>query len=411
MTVKHCLKTLAFIVCLVGTVGVSAAETAPPTSDEPPHVSVFVRDDCAHCRAEKAFLAEWMREDSSLRVRYYNIDVPEHRAQFVAIAKRFGLSQGTPITLAGTTIIAGFDTAQTTGAVIRDAVSEAKEFTTVEEILEDRAPPITVASSLASVCSEDVTEGCAADALSVRLPWGTSVNLATFSLGAIAAILGFIDGFNPCAMWVLVVFLTLLLHSGSRRRMWQYAGLFILAEALMYYLILMVWFSAWDFVGLSRIVTPLVGALALGSGVYFLYKWATWRAVCNVTGEKRQERFTNRMRELAEKPLTLVTALGVIGIAFSVNVFEFACSIGIPQTFTKILEMNALSTMETQGYMLIYILLYMIDDVVVFALALYGMGKIRHYAMSYSRWTTLLGGVLMVALGLILLLAPQWLVF
>ncbi len=401
--------TLVVLFCAAAVA--SAAAQPSDRAGAPPHISIFVRDDCVHCRDQKAFLTEYLRTHPDVRVRYHNVDVPAERERFVAIAQKFGLAQGTPITLVGTTIFAGFDTAETTGALMVRLLENAEAYTTFEDILAGTAPDITVQSSLAATCDADPrTGGCSAGDITVRTPWGSTINLATFSLAGVALTLGFIDGFNPCAMWVLIVFLTLLLQTGSRRRMWQYAGLFILAEAVMYYVILMVWFSTWNFVALSRITTPLVGMLALGGGLYFLYKFFTWRNVCTVRSSQSDVRLQSRIARLAQKPLTLATAGGVIAIAFSVNVFEFACSVGIPQAFTKILEMNAVSTAAMHGYTLLYILMYMVDDLIVFALALYGASHVRN-VMGYSRWTTLAGGILMVALGLLMLLKPSALIF
>jgi len=210
-------------------------------------------------------------------------------------------------------------------------------------------------------------------------------------------------------MWVLVMFLVLLSQVGDKKKMWQLAGLFILAQAIMYYLILMVWFAVWDFVALDRIVTPLVGLLALGSGIYFLYKFKTYKPVCNVTSVEQQQKVEQRAAALINRPLTLAVAIGVIGLALSVNVFEFACSVGIPQAFTKILEINQLGWLGTQWYVGLYMLTYMLDDILVFGLALWSFDKIG-LTHKYSKWTTLIGGLLMLALGLIMLLRPEWLV-
>ena len=113
---------------------------------------------------------------------------------------------------------------------------------------------------------------------------------------------------------------------------------------------------------------------------------------------------------LASKPMTIGVALGIIGLALSVNIFEFACSIGIPQTFTKLLELNQLSTLARQAYMGFYILMYMVDDFLVFGLALYSIDKIG-ITHKYSKWSTLVGGILMLALGAIMLIKPELLVF
>jgi phosphate/sulfate permease len=194
----------------------------------------------------------------------------------------------------------------------------------------------------------------------------------------------------------------------------EIAGLFIIAEAVMYFLILNVWYQTWDFIALDSIVTPLVGLLALGSGSFFIYKYYSSRdkaLTCDVTSVEHQSKVENRIRELATKPLTLAVALAVIGLAFSVNVIEFACSIGIPQAFTKVLELNNLSFIEYQGYTMLYTLFYMADDFIVFALAIWGYSKFYAVGQKYSRYATLVAGILMLALGALLVFSPDILAF
>ena len=264
---------------------------------------------------------------------------------------------------------------------------------------------------MAAGCSASIPCSVTQSSLYVTLPFvGTRLDVGRLSLSALAFTLGFIDGFNPCAMWVLVMFLIILSQAGSRRRMWEYAGLFIVAEATMYYFILNVWYTVWDFVALDRIVTPFVGFLALSSGSYFLYKFWTHRDTCDVTNLEQRSRLSRRARDLAARPLTLVVALGILALAFSVNIFEFACSIGIPQTFTKVLELNGVSWGGHQWYMLIYIIAYMLDDLVVFGLALWSFEKVTMMSR-YSRWSSLVGGLLMLALGAILIIRPALLIF
>ena len=161
---------------------------------------------------------------------------------------------------------------------------------------------------------------------------------------------------------------------------------------------------------LDNIVTPLVGFLAVASGIYFAYKFFTFKDTCEVTSFEQKKTLKERARRLAGKPLTIGVAFGILGLAFSVNVFEFACSIGIPQTFTKVLELNGLGWLGTQAYMLVYVMMYMFDDFIVFGLALYSFDKIG-LTHKYSKWSTLVGAILMLLLGLILLFKPELLIF
>lgn len=374
-------------------------------------IEVFERQDCAHCQAEREFLAELETKRQDIEVRKYDIADAASKELFVRFAEAQDFSKATPLTVIGTEAIQGFDTSETTGELIIRAVEKAQD--------QDR---LGVEALLAKGIKTGVQEeGAICDAETgvckkpapeypVRVPFFGTVNAYAFSLPVLASILGFIDGFNPCAMWVLVTFLLVLMQIQSRERMLSVAGLFIVAEAVMYYLILNIWFTTWDFVGLDQIVTPIIGLLAIGGGAFFLYEWKTANGACKVIDAEKRVSIIASVKKLAHEPLTWVSAAGIIALAFSVNVIEFACSIGIPQAFTKILELNQLSFLREQALMLIYIFFYMLDDFLVFGLALWGAQHL-HLTQQYSRWSTFVGGILMLILGVILILAPEMLRF
>lgn len=376
-------------------------------------IEMFERQDCAHCQAEKQYLEALDLQRNDVEVQYIDIETEDGKALFNRFTEAQKLSKATPITVIGATVLQGFDSEQTTGRRIEDLIDANRG-----------KPPIGVTGLLSGQTSEvEKTGGAVCDSatgictmpapepLLVTLPFSDkTIDAARYSLPVLSGILGLIDGFNPCAMWVLVTFLLILVQMGSRRRMWTVAGLFIIAEAVMYYLILNVWFTAWDFVGLDRIVTPIVGALAIGGGLFFLYEWYRSDGTCQIVDAPGRAKISGRIRKLASEPFTWVTAFGVIALAFSVNVIEFACSIGIPQAFTKIIELNDLGFWQTQFYMADYIFFYMVDDFLVFGLALWGFDKL-HLTQAYSKWSNLIGGLLMLALGYLLIFHPAALRF
>lgn len=389
------------------------ASVAPISASETVLIEVIGRDDCTHCADEKAFFQELSREREDFSVRWYDIDSPADRGLFDRVTESEGLSKSTPITLVGSTIIQGFDRPETTGSRIEsliDEVSISGKNYGFEELLA-AGGSAGVEKTIGGTCDDGgVCKTPGGDPLLVTIPFVGTIDAAEYSLPVLSSVLGFVDGFNPCAMWVLVTFLLVLIQLGDRSRVWMVAGLFILAESVMYYLILNVWFSAWDFIGLDRIVTPIVGTLAIGGGIFFLYEWLYSGGTCKVTDVGQRARISGQIRKLATEPVTWVTAGGIVALALSVNVIEFACSIGIPQAFTKIIELNSSGFLETQGYMLLYILFYMVDDLIVFGLALWGAGKLQMTA-TYAKWCNLFGGILMIALGAILVFAPEWLRF
>lgn len=388
------------------------SETSESITPVPIHV--FERDDCTYCKAEKKFLVhlEETRPELQFEIVWHDIaNDTEANSLYQQITTLKRVPRITPITVIGDTLIQGFDAPETTGERIVAAVerSHSGEHITIQEFIAGKT--VIEGSSAAGCESGDL---CTADGgvheFTFKLPVLGVVDLQGFSLATLAVVLGTVDGFNPCAMWVLITFLLILLQIGDRKKMFYVAGLFIVAEAVMYWLILNVWYATWDFVGLDKIVTPFVGLIAIGGGLYFLYKYYKSRQalVCDVASIETQGKIQSKVTAIAQGPLTLAAIGGIIAIAFSVNVIEFACSVGIPQAFTKILELNHLTFLQTQWYTFLYILMYMVDDIVVFGLALWGFKKI-HATEKYSRASLLIGGVLMLILGALLVFAPQFL--
>lgn len=376
-------------------------------------VYFFGRDDCGHCADEKAFLTE-----QGHPFEYLNV-VKDERANalYERVLEKHGMPHVTPVTVIGASVFQGFDTKETTGVVIERAIESAgqSDIRTLEDHL--LRAPVTSGVAGGAGCDAQGDECNSVTNPNVymfNVPIIGIIDLKSFSLFSLSAVLGTIDGFNPCAMWVLITFLVLLSQVGDKRKMVIVAGIFILAETIMYNLILNVWFTTWDFVGLDALVTPIIGLLAVGGGVFFLYRYRKNRnsaLMCDVSDLETQSRTTQKIQSLISAPMTILTTLGIIALAFSVNIIEFACSIGIPQAFTKILEMNNLSFFAQQGYILVYTVGYMVDDFIVFGLALWGFSTLESHGHRYAQLSLLIGGILMLVLGAILIVEPSFLVF
>ena len=377
-------------------------------------LEVFERDDCSHCQDEKEFLNQLSKDRWDLIVVYHDIGEREHKEHFIQLTELEGIPKVTPITIIDSIILQGFDTAETTGKKIEALINNAKgkpQYTFQEFIAAGGSGQIETDSGTCSIEGETLQCGVEAVDYWVTVPFVGPVDVSKYSLHALSVVLGFVDGFNPCAMWVLVMFLTILAEAGSRRRMFEMAGIFIFAEAIMYYLILNVWMTTWDFVGMDRIITPIVGLVAVLAGSYFLYLFYKKDTTCKVGSLESKRRTQEKIKGYAQAPMTILVALGILGLAFSVNIIEFACSVGIPQTFTKVLDMSYLSWAGKQFYNALYILMYMIDDLIIFGIALYSFDKIGLTTHKYTRASHFIGGLIMVILGFILLTNPTLLIF
>ena len=383
-------------------------------------IEYFGRKDCKNCANLEKFLKELSTKRDDFEYVEHKIDESkEEKVFFDETTSKLKLVKGTPIIYIDGHIIQGFNTADTTGKEIENLINSGKtkdKILTLKEYVESGQTGNV--SSNGAVCTGDtvcevpgLTKGAENQVL-VNIPIiNKTVDLTNYSLLTMSIILGTIDGFNPCAMWVLVLFLTALIAVGNKVKMFRVAGLFILAEAVMYFFILNAWIYAWDFVGLDKWVTPLVGIVGIIGGIFFIRNYLKKGDTleCEVTDFEQRAKISKKIKDIANKPFTLLTALAIIGLALSVNVIEFACSVGIPQTYTKILQINEVPFWTRQFYTFIYIIGYMIDDIIVFGFALMSVNKLQ-LTTKYSKWVNLFGGILMIILGLIMLIKPSLLI-
>ena len=383
-------------------------------------IEYFGRKDCKNCANLEKFLKELSTKRDDFEYVEHKIDESkEEKVFFDETTSKLKLVKGTPIIYIDGHIIQGFNTADTTGKEIENLINSGKtkdKILTLKEYVESGQTGNV--SSNGAVCTGDtvcevpgLTKGAENQVL-VNIPIiNKTVDLTNYSLLTMSIILGTIDGFNPCAMWVLVLFLTALIAVGNKVKMFRVAGLFILAEAVMYFFILNAWIYAWDFVGLDKWVTPLVGIVGIIGGIFFIRNYLKKGDTleCEVTDFEQRAKISKKIKDIANKPFTLLTALAILGLALSVNVIEFACSVGIPQTYTKILQINEVPFWTRQFYTFIYIIGYMIDDIIVFGFALMSVNKLQ-LTTKYSKWVNLFGGILMIILGLIMLIKPSLLI-
>jgi len=250
----------------------------------------------------------------------------------------------------------------------------------------------------------------------IKLPFLGEIDISKMSLPLLTIIIAGLDGFNPCAMWILLVLIALLINTHSRKRMLLVGGVFIFTSGIVYFLILSAWlnlFLAMKYVGLIRI---LIGMVALGTGIWQIQRFIRYKkGVCPVINSKSfQGKIKNILIKQAEKIIVSSLTLGIVGgiifLAFSVNLIEFFCSAGLPAIYTKILSLSSLDNLTYYLYLLLYTFIFMLDDLIIFSLAIFAVSRIG-FSEKYNYWATLIGGLLMLVLGILLIFKPEFLMF
>ncbi len=261
-------------------------------------------------------------------------------------------------------------------------------------------------------CLETCLAGSEASSPKFKVPLLGEIDAQNVSLPLLTAVLGTLDGFNPCAMWVLVVLISFLLSVKSRKKIALVGGTFIFVEGLLYFLFMAAWLNALlliSFVSLTRI---LIGIFGIAFGIWRIRDFIAWKpGVCKVTeNSPSQEKLLSRMKNLLKPSAVPATILGVAVLAFGVNLVEFFCSAGFPVIYTRILAAQGISTVQHYLYLVFYNLFYMLDDLVVFGFAFFTLSRFR-FSDRYNRYSTLVAGVLILVLGILLIFKPGLLVF
>jgi thiol-disulfide isomerase/thioredoxin len=404
---------VGFLRILATAVFLAASATGWAQFSHPVTVTLFWAEGCPHCEREIDFLKRLEAEESRLTVRYLEVTRSAvNRDVYRTVGARFPPDQlGVPLTVIGDRVLAGYGTDTSTGAQIRGSVAECIAYAcadTVAPLLEAHSP---AASPAIPATAPERSRAGPALPETLSVPLIGEVRTANLSLPALTVLLAAIDGFNPCAMWVLVFLIGLLLGLKDRLRMWVLGAAFIAASAAVYFVFMAAWLNVLLVVGAVTWVRAGVALVALGGGAYYLLEYVrNPGGVCKVTSSESRRRVFDSLRAVASEQRFWVALVGIVALAFAVNLVELICSAGIPAIYTQVLTMSDLPAWQYYAYLALYILVFMLDDLVVFVIAMKTL-EVTGVAGSYSRVSHLVGGVVLLAIGTLLLFKPGWLMF
>ena len=239
------------------------------------------------------------------------------------------------------------------------------------------------------------------------------VSLKDVSLPIFTIILGAVDGFNPCAMWILIFLITMMFSMHDRFKMWILGLTFIFTSGFVYLCFMLSWLSLASFLSSVVLIRFLIACFAVSFGmvnIYRYFKSLNSDVGCDVTDKKKRVKIMERIKKIVNEKSFLLSILGIMLLAFSVNLIELLCSLGIPVMFTNVLAMNELSTLEYVIYIGLYLIFFLIDDILIFVIAMKTL-KIKGISNKYTKYSHLIGGIIMVLLGILMVIKPEWLMF
>jgi hypothetical protein len=425
-------------------------------------IHAYIRPTCQHCRDARRFLTGMARRWSGIRLIFHDVDrEPSSIQKMNTLARKYGITAPSfPLIFVCGRVISGYQTDATTGRQIEDLLVKASvpEVDRVQvaprpkqrqSTLGHSLRPITgetslsipylcvtglvgfaaeksdrlaetvlngprkLESELPPVEEEDSTDKIYAAPVEapegIELPWIGYVRVRDLGLPAFTLLIGLIDGFNPCAMWVLVFLLSVLVNIKDRRKIAAIAATFVIVSGLAYFAFMAAWLNVFMLVGFTRPLQIALGLLAVMIGAinvkdFFAFKKGV---TLSIPESVKPGIYARARRIVTSEYLSVAIGLSV-SLAVLVNVVELMCTAGLPAVYTQILTLQQLPAWKNYVYLGLYNIGYMFDDslmVIVFVATL-SHRKMREVE---GRWLKLISGIVVLALGLAMLFRPEWL--
>lgn len=394
------------------------------------NIHLFYGNGCPHCAAEEEFLSDYLKDRTDVKLYKYEIWYDSHNQELLSkVQKEMGTTNknGVPFTVIGKKTIVGYADG-VTDEQIKDAINyylnndyrdyageitgKVKKTEVKEDITKDESK--TEDKKENKMEKADDTKDSDQTDENVTVPVLGKINAKKVSLPILAVVLGFVDGFNPCAMWILIFLITMLFNMKDRKKMWILGLTFILTSGIVYLMFMLAWLNLATFISKIAFIRLLIAVIALVVGLINVYKYIDSLKKkdegCDVVDKKDRKKIMEKIISITHEKKFIIALLGIMVLAASVNIIELMCSIGIPLLFTQILAMNNLSTFSYMIYMFIYIFFFLIDDIVIFVISMVTL-KVTGLSTKYTKYSHLVGGIIMLIIGLLLIIKPELLMF
>ena len=367
---------------------------------------LFHQNGCPHCEAELEFLESIEDDYPTLEIIKYEVSSNAmNYSLYNKVMRKTGIHEnGVPFTIIGTDYFVGFD--ENTG-------SDEEIKKSIEKFLKSDNYKDIISMVKNDEDLSDIKYNTDLDA-EKTIPILGKINAKKVSLPLVAIIMGAIDGFNPCAMWVLLFLITMLFNMKDKKKMWILGLTFLITSALVYLLIMASWLKVAVSFTTIKWVRILIALVAFIGGVINLNSFRIsvkeHTDGCTVVEDKKRKKIFKKIKEIVHEKKFILSLVGIITLAVSVNLIELACSAGLPLVFTQILALNELSTLEYSIYMILYILFFLLDDVVIFVASMITL-KTKGISSKYGKYSHLVGGIIMVIIAVLMIFKPEWLMF
>jgi hypothetical protein len=361
-----------------------------PGADGQPvvHLYFFWSLTCPHCLEARPFVEAipasrpWVKLHSLELTRH-----PEHVRHYVALADQLGQSaQYVPALLFCGRMQTGWDDDASSGQELLAALDACRNAAHTGSAL-------------------DAARTLPAPALT--LPFLGQVESDALSLPVMTVLIAGLDAFNPCAFFVLLFLLSLLVHQNSRARMLAIGGVFVLCSGLMYFAFMAAWLNLFQLLGNLAWVTLAAGVMAVTVGLINVKDFFRFgRGISLSIPESRKPAIYQRARAILAAGTMPAMLAATLLLAVAVNFYELLCTAGFPMVYTRLLTLQDIGPAGRYLYLALYNLIYVIPLAVIVGVFAFTMGA-RKLSAREGRLLKLMSGVMMLQLGVLLVLAPD----
>jgi thiol-disulfide isomerase/thioredoxin len=363
----------------------------------------FFSPTCPHCQAAKPLIHDFAARTPWLELKTYAVKDNRDNARFYYdTAQSLGVEAlSVPGFVFCRQVRIGYDSAETTGAELIKALEACH----ADRVANPGAT--TVADGGPASAGGGTTATAPEDAGTINLPFVGAVSTQSLSLPALTVVLAGMDAFNPCAFFVLLFLLSLLVHAKSRVRMAIVGGTFVLFSGIIYFVFMAAWLNVFLIAGELRVITVIAGLVALSVAAlnikdYFWFKEGPSLSI----PESAKPGLFKRMRDIVGTGSLGPMLASTVLLAIVANSYELLCTAGFPMVYTRVLTLAALETWQYYAWLAAYNVIYVIPLLLIVIVFVRTMGA-RKLTEREGRILKLVSGFMMLGFGLLLLVAPQ----
>ncbi len=434
-------------------------------------LEVFVRTGCPHCAAAKQWLPSFAREYPALEIVYSDIAIdPAQATRLSQLVQQYGTAAATvPVFHICDGLLVGFQNATTTGARLRSILQRWTHEPAKAEDASKKAPPGDTSSShwqssrfffasrlvanrlwlnvlalqllainqvqpsqsvdgmlelplpgddlpasselpLPGLDSGGGAENAGSEADDhIDLPLFGRLSASKLGMPLFTLAVGLVDGFNPCAMWVLLFLLSILVNLNSRVRMLAIAGTFVVVSGLAYFAFMAAWLNVFMLIGYLRPIQISLAVMAIAIGAIHIKDFFAFKQGLSLSiPDSAKPGIYARVRAIVTAEHLAGAIIGATTLAVLVNIIELLCTAGLPALYTNVLMQQGYSSAVKYAYLALYIVAYMFDDSLMVGIVTLTLSR-KKLQETQGRWLKLISGAAIVLLGVVMLFKPEWL--